>query len=517
VDFMDNFLAPTETCHTADNFGVALTAAQLAGGSGRDLMVGVAIGYTVQSRLVDHGNFMTRGFDHTAQLAFSHNAAAGRLLGLTEPQIANAIAMATASDASFGVIRAKPLSQWKGLASAQSALGAMNALFLARRGVEGPLRVIEGPQGIDNLLHMQLRVDWDHEGYEGVTTSTIKKYNAMIHTQSAIECILQLVAANTPRLDVAAGFDPGTIVSIEAEVPQITYDFAGGGLYGSLTDVRTKEQADHDLRYLLAVALLDGNVLPAQFAAGRITRPDVQSLLAKVPARAERGLHRRLPAAHAGEDHHPAHRRHHVLPRGTGLSRDAIGPVHLGRGDRQVRPARRRPHRQRPGHRDQGSRPLGRAHPGHRPDDPPRPRPGRLTRGRRQPARTDRLANQRRHRLPVADTPQRSLPRGAQRPGSLPLVQDEPTRGNGDAHGRSDAHVLVDRDLPACHGSPHRTGSSRRLWIAIPGLNSSSLAGTASRSPGSRPINFCVTTRTLPPIWRQARMGDKGIPATPEM
>src|SRR6476661_1844931 len=26
VDFMDNFLAATETCHTADNFGVALTA-----------------------------------------------------------------------------------------------------------------------------------------------------------------------------------------------------------------------------------------------------------------------------------------------------------------------------------------------------------------------------------------------------------------------------------------------------------------------------------------------------------
>jgi 2-methylcitrate dehydratase len=285
VDFMDNFLAPTETCHTADNFGVALTAAQLAGGSGQDLMLGVAIGYTVQSRLVDHGNFMTRGFDHTTQLAFSHNAAAGRLLGMTEPRIANAIAMAAASDASFAVIRAKPLSQWKGLASAQSALGAMNALFLARRGVEGPLRVVEGPQGIDNLLHMQLRVDWDHEGYEGVTTSTIKKYNAMIHTQSAIHAMIELVAANKPRLDMAAGFDPGTIVSIEAEVPQITYDFAGGGLYGSLTDVHTKEQADHDLRYLLAVALLDGNVMPAQFATDRITRHDVQSLLTKVSAR----------------------------------------------------------------------------------------------------------------------------------------------------------------------------------------------------------------------------------------
>jgi 2-methylcitrate dehydratase len=84
VDFMDNFLAPTETCHTADNFGVALTIADYAGASGRDLMLGVALGYTVQSRFVDHANFMTSGFDHTAQLAFSHNAAAGRLLGLSE-------------------------------------------------------------------------------------------------------------------------------------------------------------------------------------------------------------------------------------------------------------------------------------------------------------------------------------------------------------------------------------------------------------------------------------------------
>ena len=85
VDFMDNFLAATETCHTADNFGVALTVTDYVGGSGRDLMLAVALSYTVQSRFVDHANFMTRGFDHTTQLAFSLNAAAGRLLGMSEP------------------------------------------------------------------------------------------------------------------------------------------------------------------------------------------------------------------------------------------------------------------------------------------------------------------------------------------------------------------------------------------------------------------------------------------------
>jgi len=277
VDFMDNFLAPTETCHTADNFGVALTMAEYIGGSGRDLMLGVALSYTVQSRFVDHANFMTRGFDHTAQLAFSLNAAAGRLLGMSEVQIANAIAMAAASDASFAVIRAKPLSQWKGLASAQSALGAMNALFLARRGVEGPLQVIEGTNGIDNLLHMQVNIDWDKEGCEGVLESTIKMYNAMIHTQSAVHCMVELVKQNK--------FDTGKVVLIEADVTRMTYDFAGGGLYGMDKVVRTKEQADHNLPYLLAVALLDGGVMPAQFEPGRIARADVQHLLKKVSVR----------------------------------------------------------------------------------------------------------------------------------------------------------------------------------------------------------------------------------------
>jgi 2-methylcitrate dehydratase len=220
---------------------------------------------------------MTRGFDHTTQLAFSHNAAAGRLLGLSERQIANAIAMAAVSDASFAVVRAKPLSQWKGLASAQSALGAMNTLFLARRGVEGPLQVIEGPLGIDHLLGMKINIDWNNEGYEGVVESTVKKYNAIIHAQSAIYCMVELVKKHR--------IDPDQVASIEAEVFQLCYDFAGGGLYGTDKVIRTKEQADHNLFYLLAVALIDGDVTPAQFDPARIARSDVQTLMKRVSDR----------------------------------------------------------------------------------------------------------------------------------------------------------------------------------------------------------------------------------------
>jgi predicted ATPase len=47
------------------------------------------------------------------------------------------------------------------------------------------------------------------------------------------------------------------------------------------------------------------------------------------------------------------------------------------------------------------------------------------------------------------------------------------------------------------HCSSQLTGNSRRLRIAIPGLKLSSLAGTASRSPGnrpSRPVNACCSS-----------------------
>jgi 2-methylcitrate dehydratase len=79
--------------------------------------------------------------------------------------------------------------------------------------------------------------------------------------------------------------DPGKVVSIEVEVFQLAYDFAGGGLYGVDKVIRTKEQADHSLPYLVAVALIDGDVMPAQFKPDRIVKPDVQNLLKKVSVR----------------------------------------------------------------------------------------------------------------------------------------------------------------------------------------------------------------------------------------
>jgi hypothetical protein len=65
-------------------------------------------------------------------------------------------------------------------------------------------------------------------------------------------------------------FDAAEIASIEADVVQDTYDFTGGG---PKTNVHTKEYADHSLSYLLAVALIDGDVQPALLSSERIAKP----------------------------------------------------------------------------------------------------------------------------------------------------------------------------------------------------------------------------------------------------
>ena len=209
--------------------------------------------------------------------------------------------MAAVSDASFAVVRAKPLSQWKGLASAQSALGAMNTLFLARRGVEGPLQVIEGPLGIDHLLGMKIDIDWDKQGYEGVLESTIKKYNSMIHTQSAVHCMVELARQNK--------IDPNKIVSIEAEVFQLAYDFAGGGLYGVDKVIRTKEQADHSLPYLLSVALHRWRCDAGTIQAGPHRQARRASVVEEGFDSSEPRVHGSISAQDARQDHYPAARR----------------------------------------------------------------------------------------------------------------------------------------------------------------------------------------------------------------
>jgi 2-methylcitrate dehydratase len=83
---------------------------------------------------------------------------------------------------------------------------------------------------------------------------------------------------------------------VDVEVFDVAYRIIGGGEEGDRRVVRTKEDADHSLPYLAAVALLDGEVMPEQYRPARIRGDDVQALLRRVTVTPHEGFSRRFPA-----------------------------------------------------------------------------------------------------------------------------------------------------------------------------------------------------------------------------
>src|SRR4029077_5135682 len=100
VDLLDSYMSPGGLCHPSDNFGAVLAAAEQAGASGEEFMLGLAVSYEIQCRFTAAVPVMAKGCNHAAQLAVSAAAGAGKLFGLSSSEIANAIAIATVDNVS---------------------------------------------------------------------------------------------------------------------------------------------------------------------------------------------------------------------------------------------------------------------------------------------------------------------------------------------------------------------------------------------------------------------------------
>jgi 2-methylcitrate dehydratase len=288
-DFMDNFLGKEATCHPSDNIGALLAMAQYKNVSGKHFLTAMAIGYQVECRLVEELPLMKKGIDHTVLLAYSIVAAVSRLMGLTVDQAAHALGMAGCSINSMVTSRASYTYEWKGFASSLDALDCINICMLAAQGMTGPIAIFEGPKGVKDVFDMELDYDWTKENFELISKCILKKYNAEVHAQSAIEAALLLKEEH--------GFSAAEIEKITVTTFLTAYHIIGSGNYGDRKNVHSKEQADHSFFYLIAAALIDGEIYPEQFEPGYIKRNDVQELLQKVEVETGFPLHKPVVVA----------------------------------------------------------------------------------------------------------------------------------------------------------------------------------------------------------------------------
>jgi 2-methylcitrate dehydratase len=288
LDWNDTYLSK-EPAHPSDCIGAVLACAEAAGKGGKDLLMAMALSYEVQCRLCDAASLRAKGWDHVNYLLVSTALAAGKLLGLKEEQLAEAVNIAL-NNLSTRQNRAGRLGEWKAGAAPNSARNGVFAALLAKEGFAGPEEMFEGKWGFQALVSGPFQVETGKWGGGErpflVERTILKKHNAEIHSQSAVDAALAL-REKLPSLNQVEG--------VLIETHEAGYTIIGSGAEKWAPE--NKETADHSLPYIVSVALFDGEVGAAQYRPQRIKDPKVRKFLQRVKVQENKAYTAQYPAA----------------------------------------------------------------------------------------------------------------------------------------------------------------------------------------------------------------------------
>jgi 2-methylcitrate dehydratase len=247
-----------DTGHFSDAIPALLAAAEIASSSGRDLILATVIAYEVQAALAEAYLWMERGLHSVSQVAWAVPAAAGRLLGLTEGEIVNAIGLAGSTGGLILQSWLKPsksIPMLKGTSAGFAAMRGFEAVELASAGFTAPSDALETlfdrlpsdpqPRRFDRL---------DSCDDYAINRTIIKRFPAQIYTQAAVEAAIELSRQIDFVNDIA-------LVTIYGHRNVASGVQGSGAAYTP----ETREAADHSTPFVVATGLRDGDLTPASY------------------------------------------------------------------------------------------------------------------------------------------------------------------------------------------------------------------------------------------------------------
>jgi 2-methylcitrate dehydratase PrpD len=276
LDF-DDALAPGVHLG-ASTVPAALAAAELRGGiNGREFLTALLVGTETGVRL-NLTEAAYNGLDPTGICTvFAATAAASRVLGLSEEETWNALALAfNRAGGSFqcnvdGALAVRVIQGWV----AES--GVMCAR-LAQKGITGPKNFLQGVYGYYNVYGRGL-VD-PVKALEGLGSRfecqkiLFKKYPSCGLTLGSTDLILGLMAEADGK-EVTAD----TVERVEVKVPPYTYKLVGHPFEMGTTP---RVNAQFSIRYCIANALVRRSARLAHFEEEAIRNPQVLDLARRV-------------------------------------------------------------------------------------------------------------------------------------------------------------------------------------------------------------------------------------------
>jgi 2-methylcitrate dehydratase len=276
LDFNDTY-AGSPTCHPSDLLAPVLAVVDARNGNGKDAILGTVLGYEVLCGLIDAGaKERGRSWDQSTYGVIAAAVVAAKLFGHTKEQMANAISLAVSSHISLEQIRRGQISHWKGCALANASRNAVFCAMLAAKGMTGPEEAFEGKAGFLNSTGIRFEISpfADSADAYHIMKARLKAFPSGYFSQSAIEAILSL-RSQIPDLD--------DIKEIRLQTFPAGYEVMGSGEANWRPE--TRESADHSLPFVMAVALMEGNLEIRHYEQMYYKRSDVRALMQKIKVR----------------------------------------------------------------------------------------------------------------------------------------------------------------------------------------------------------------------------------------
>jgi len=287
LDYNDTYLS-LEPCHPSDLIASLWAACEIDGrpGQGKRLLRALTLAYETVCRLCDAASLRTRGWDHVTYLPIASAVGCASIFGLDPERTRHAIALAMTGNNALRQTRVGEISDWKAACAAYGARSGLWAARLAKQGFTGPFEVFTGRHGFFAQVSGEFEISGKPlESPWKILSTHVKYFPAEHHAQSAIEAALEL----RERL----GADVAGIKSVTIECFSVATAIIGSE--PEKWKPTTRETADHSMPYLVAAALIDGNITLAQYEKRRFMDADIRALMKKTEAVALDRYSRRYP------------------------------------------------------------------------------------------------------------------------------------------------------------------------------------------------------------------------------
>jgi 2-methylcitrate dehydratase len=276
--------------HNSDAIPAILAVAEREGCNGRDLLTSLVISYELGARVRDAvigPTLEDRGWTPDIRGGLNMPPALGKLMGLDEDQIANAIGICASHSLPLGILDAhrEEYTMTKNLRFGFVAYNAILSCMMAKRGFTGPVRVVEGGSGICQVLtqgEMDMERLVDFSGWRILQTRH-KALCANATSHGHIFATLAIVKEHDLKPEDIAS------VTIKAGLREWRHTTTPAKKYP-----RNAESADHSAFYANAIAIKERHFGPNSFEPEKFTDPVVLELIEKMtvehdPTMPERG------------------------------------------------------------------------------------------------------------------------------------------------------------------------------------------------------------------------------------